>query len=1352
MENQGSLFWSPQHRRKHIQIIVSFYIQDAYLVLTRFAGYSNFHPWRGGHPEDIVSDSQARNGQYDRLHTEQASARFPLSSTFKQRGGLPILSSLCRTALVRRQSRSQVSMNSTFKPPPRVTLPDSRRESWLRDLANPLVALRRLARTIPHGMKGLPLLEQCAAKNVPVERAVWFVRCVGANELRGLKRKGVGSLAVGGESKWIREWSIQITQFLDKALSNDGISSSTYDRLLYIVRFVSYLFADGLLDRGIFLDWYISLLELSSTNKLPLVISLGSIFWQDILKLRKNSRRVSELLLGKLHLMNSICMHVYSALARRIDIVITAMLLDHRRSLVLHTDRYNIIKTLSSFVHNDERLRLCHLNVAFRLNAIDTSCSPYAVISQQVDLRKLVDSLDCAKAPEEARKILHQFSSNIAASTLIQCLGEWAVSSLRTGTHRTYLVVPLLRSAYQYGSYNQDPIMSFLENFDARSKGLKCSLYFLISELVRDNVFSVAIYMKWLISRGFLSRVDIMDEKCPSHVHLLTQVPIHNLSPRLRKLRRILLAGCGFSSEAEENYIISAKELLTSLGIFDPHRSVQKRLNSSDLETFRGFSRTVKSEIGLWIRDNIRDHVVMKQRPAQHDCSTQQTAKSINISQFLLIRQVLETFDDYAVASQILKIMMDLDSCDILTMCIDTLICNAKPFTALGHMDNFVQTLFTKYKILRSRRNLEKEFVYTFLEMLNTTVINNSIRFELETELVNFDQKYSRSTVPSPRSESVDVGDDAHESNEEIEQLWSSNLSLDRSNLTRIFETTVSKMEASFEEVHNQHSVVLAARGLIKLRQFNAAIFDDLTMGWIIRMRYCPNRMSLFRAFAILISESCINIVTLIQIALTTKSSESLSTNVTRSSNLIKPSSCNEDFKFCIRVLELVVCGNTFEASLTLKELFTLKRKRILYIQSSPAKILDLYRHNIELCANSHDGASEEHLQAFITSTNALDLLRELVPNGLDLINSRLVDPLLGIPHTGSVRWLQLLVNGMMHDQDLNELDDLHVQVARLFNLANDFSIDICKTKMRIIFHAGGQAAQSEQQSSLGHTIARSFIRGIASADPSRRKNCLRLVSVVNRSWASRIRGDAEELFLNPSSFMRSHRLSELLEIASQEDHETGAALALAISSVIEETSRSVSRNDLSCMPNLLVDRLARLLQSISAQEYEVEKVDHIIPELPWRSRAARQELQCWVVAFVRLIMLHLPSFMYGKGYLIDQIRILFGLNSLLLEDFLQDDELHQELILDIAGGLTMGLPDDYRAQLRRFAKGRRLPPLMDYLIGYIDCGESLRTIQRGKTSDYHLKAWERLAEPTPAYGDNDTSISLRLFKTRRSI
>jgi len=70
------------------------------------------------------------------------------------------------------------------------------------------------------------LLEQCLNKGLPMERAVWLVKCVGANEIRAFKRKGVnGTVVMGGEAKWIKDWTICVEQFIEDvvfAFDKDG--------------------------------------------------------------------------------------------------------------------------------------------------------------------------------------------------------------------------------------------------------------------------------------------------------------------------------------------------------------------------------------------------------------------------------------------------------------------------------------------------------------------------------------------------------------------------------------------------------------------------------------------------------------------------------------------------------------------------------------------------------------------------------------------------------------------------------------------------------------------------------------------------------------------------------------------------------------------------------------------------------------------------------------------------------------------------------------------------------------------------------------------------------------------------
>lgn len=186
-----------------------------------FSGNADFFPWNGTHYEDDWSVEAVQKGTWDRGNqNETSSARLAISPALKQKSGLNALSTIFMGVLNQRRHRGQITAPSTFKPPPRVTLTDTKREVWLKDLANPSISLRRLSRTIPHGIRGRTLLDQCLNKNVPTERAVWLAKCVGANEIRAFKRKGVnGAFAMGGELKWIRDWTVFVEQFVDAIAS-----------------------------------------------------------------------------------------------------------------------------------------------------------------------------------------------------------------------------------------------------------------------------------------------------------------------------------------------------------------------------------------------------------------------------------------------------------------------------------------------------------------------------------------------------------------------------------------------------------------------------------------------------------------------------------------------------------------------------------------------------------------------------------------------------------------------------------------------------------------------------------------------------------------------------------------------------------------------------------------------------------------------------------------------------------------------------------------------------------------------------------------------------------------------------
>ncbi|VVT44046.1 uncharacterized protein SAPINGB_P000275 [Magnusiomyces paraingens] len=196
--------------------------------------YPDFFPWRKTAQEDDIVVKHLHKGYAVPPHfvDEYLSARNPMTSILHQAPSVLALSYLMSNAMKVRERAHRFTSSSTFKPPPRFTLTEQKKEAWLRDLANPTIPLRKLSRTIPHGTRNRSLLEQCCNKNIPISRAVWFARCVGANELRGLKRKGAAAVASStgsssssssinpqsSEAAWIREWTEQVTEYIEKII------------------------------------------------------------------------------------------------------------------------------------------------------------------------------------------------------------------------------------------------------------------------------------------------------------------------------------------------------------------------------------------------------------------------------------------------------------------------------------------------------------------------------------------------------------------------------------------------------------------------------------------------------------------------------------------------------------------------------------------------------------------------------------------------------------------------------------------------------------------------------------------------------------------------------------------------------------------------------------------------------------------------------------------------------------------------------------------------------------------------------------------------------------------------------
>ncbi|KAF8476212.1 hypothetical protein BDZ91DRAFT_819063 [Kalaharituber pfeilii] len=1158
--------------------------------------FSDFFPWKGNHPEDQVTEAQARSGQYDKMQLAAGKltiGRPQLYPILKQKNGLSTLSSLFLSVLEKRQNYSRITVPSTFKPPPRVTLADHKRETWLRDLANPAVSLRRLSRTIPHGVRGKALLDQCSSKNIPPTRAIWFVRCVGANDLRGLKRKGASSLAFGNEARWIKEWTGQVIQFIDKAASECGSLPDTAwkKKMIYALRLSAQLYSEHLLDRTAFLDWYLSLLENPNLDLLPLSLLISSIYWKDLLRIRRTGHRFAEALLGKAQLiMESEDVDIYLPLLRRLSVLITDILISHRESLIIPRNWARYKSILESCVDTtNPQVEACLQNVIHRNNSLCLSPKPKTSDPTFSPQRLVIDILDSATMPYDFDKIIKDCVAVIADHSLfVQCLCEWAVTSLRVGLYRVYLAAAILRQEAKAGTALQEPIMTFLERFSA-VPGNKSKVYLLISELVRAEKFSLPNYMRWLIARGVLRPFTNMDKEQPCHVRLLAELPFAGASTHAKNLRNSLLEGAGFSTTMEAQTLVDAKKLVSSrlgglLSQAIPPPGPTSKFTTEELDFLRALSRNQMTDIALWIRSSVRRHIVEGAPVGPNnwrDLTVEVGITAITLQQFLLVRKILEEFEDYGILSDVLKMVCSSDISGVLSSIADTVSYNIETFSVLGSANDILQLLFNRYKKLQLRRTIEKYVLASFVDLASFLVCNQEIRRQLQHDLAIYDQRHPMAHSPVSDNEFLSVMQDGTaDFNEELDRLLQNGSTIDKQTLTRLFESIVSRVETLFGDnaAYGRFSFV----SLMKLRQLDASSFDILMNNWINRLFLnISGRPPLLHTFAILIAGSCVDLGVVVKSALQFLNNPSVGMKLPRSTVS----------ELTAQILELIV-GEAFDGcNLTDQEIYSLKRKRQTFERNSPGVLVEIIYRSIELCAAEGSFDLDSRIRGLIISKPIIHQLRSLSTSQPSLLMANLLEPLSKNSQPALLKWLRLLIDHLLDDHDSSGSllgvhivtniwvdltdPDADVQVSRLLQLANDFSIRLCQLKMRIIFD--GQRGGSPSSNT---NITQTFFRGIASDFKQKATVWSDLVSVLDENCARHIRTHAEEQFL------QSMTLPVSVEMNGNNEYLARASLA-----VIEATStnvRAASGNGQN-IAAALVEKLNMLVQYMMHHQEEGE-------------------------------------------------------------------------------------------------------------------------------------------------------------------
>ena len=177
---------------------------------------------------------------------------------------LNLMGDVMMKALVERHKMNRIRGKSTYRPPPRVTLTEHKREMWMRKLADSSIPLKKLSKAVPHGLRNKMLLLQCLKHNIPISRAIWLIKCISSNEQRQLRRRASNSTSVSLLfGRWTVEWTEQVCMFLEHIYKScsDGQNKEKWKLSMdYSTKLVNELYFQILLNREVFLSWVVQFL------------------------------------------------------------------------------------------------------------------------------------------------------------------------------------------------------------------------------------------------------------------------------------------------------------------------------------------------------------------------------------------------------------------------------------------------------------------------------------------------------------------------------------------------------------------------------------------------------------------------------------------------------------------------------------------------------------------------------------------------------------------------------------------------------------------------------------------------------------------------------------------------------------------------------------------------------------------------------------------------------------------------------------------------------------------------------------------------------------------------------------
>ncbi|KAF2021724.1 hypothetical protein BU24DRAFT_457677 [Aaosphaeria arxii CBS 175.79] len=1211
-------------------------------------------PWTGNNPEDILNDGLVKSGISNKpqIMNETNTARPSLWTNLKSKSGIPTLSQLFVAVLEKRQACGRLTTPNTFKPPPRLTLRDSTRESWLHDLANPAIQLRRLSRTIPHGITGKVLLEQCLNKRVPVSRAAWLIKCVGINEMRSHKRKGQA-----GTMTWVRGWTSSVEQFLDGTIAAIG-QADWKPRIKYAMELTTQLYKDHLLENEHYIDWILKNLETCPPERLFLWLLLATTYWPDLTGPRRRGKRLAVSLLAYAEKLYQLEEDGPTApVLRLLEKIITRLLATSPSSLMVPKtwSRHATILRKLAQRHPHPQMNRVIEQLDFRTSRLSSSpqLSSSTTHNSNRQMVALLDAVDyTSKIP------IDQLAGDCMeiitdARCLISLCLQWASSLYRDGLHRVYLATRLIRKWGHLGVDIDETILAF---FQSAAPHVGCELhnvFKIIAELVRSKSFSVGKYLQWLIATGALNQNHASSSPMAWPLRLTTEIPLTGLTEQVRNLRNTLLRGTPHATEAEEQSLDDAEEIIRQ-HLPNLYRQIMVDTPTRELD-LSGFSATVRLEIATLLRHRVSANMEICHRIPTKDPHVEEvgSVSYITSHEFLIVRMCLESVGDLAMLADIVGIVSTTLDGVILASAADTLHYNQEAFSAIGAFEPLFLKIAMRYAAIRTIRFPEKELLTSLTDLARAAGADAQLKQMLAYDMNRLEQKNSMAAC-SPVSDTMTeaLHSTGWDTNEEIDRILASGTSMDQQTMARLFGKMVMSLEEQAKKASPPSSNYFV--WFQRLRAFDDGTFRRILAEWVKSLVLGRQTRVLHAAIPVLVAAGCLSLAQFLEIS-------------RKCLARLKMQDMHATSQACVDVCEMLLPTDTLNPSCPPLDGYKFRLEQRKFIRDPNGRILEFVAEMLEVASL----APGHEIMNVLTSNRLLAVLRHYV-----LKSSTMLCTTLGIGTKASTvplaSTLKAMLDALVDPSKQLELStkSMRDQISTIVDTTTFLSLPFSQLAIKQFVSMNVPSADPSAD-----TPSTALLEAVKTAVDRDETIWCDLVSGLDSDLMNKIREHAERELLSASAFL-------INSAASPPDraHASDEAFIRKYLKVIDYTVPETKRETEVPIFANLVERFRGIGEALNKGIETKGTETKPVPENG--AVASRIPLYgIWLNALLRLAIVHGPIRLTQAPHQ-HQAALLWSLRLLFTNPLLMTVPSITDQIFDVTALLSDYVTDDVRNHL----------------------------------------------------------------------